>query len=360
MKLSEFFIEIIVDAEKGQLTVGDLIKKFGMLEAATLGEIGALLELAQGFAGIVEHSMGVAKGLNMISQENDISIVKLQKWGEAAAEAGWNAAALTSAAVKTSDAIADLQLTGQGPLMILQHDLGVNLAGLDPRDPFGLWMRIKDSMDHGKMKGMLAPYIKDLFGKAGLDPDLMMVLKMTNAQRLAAMSHTSPMTADSMKTYVEMTTEFTILKAKSDNLRHSISDWAAPTMVRDLRIMVDLLDRLDKFFLSHKAEINQVMGVMTAPAKAVGTAAAYVTLGAEKLMDRPEGLVAGYNNFGYRVPAEPAPAPAPVAVTVVNKTEVKLDGRHLATKKHTHAAIKADKAETADGIGVLLSAGSND
>src|ERR1035437_9274715 len=118
MKLGQFFVEIAVDAEKGQLTVGDLIKKFGMLEAATLGEIGALLELAQGFAAIVEHSMGVAKGLSTISTETGINIVSLQKWGQVAEEAGWSAAGLTAAAVKTGAAIADLQLTGHGPLQI--------------------------------------------------------------------------------------------------------------------------------------------------------------------------------------------------------------------------------------------------
>ena len=230
----------------------------GQLEVATLGEIGALLELAQGFAGIVEHSIGVAKGLSMISTTTGINIVELQKWGEVAEESGWKATSMTAAMESVAHSMANIRQNQPDKLLILASDLGINLSGLKPDDPFGIIGLIKKSMESGALKGKPAWYVSDMLVRAGINPELMMVLKQSWAEIEKMKSHTNPMTLAQAKTYADIGKQFAIFKSQSDNLRHDLADWVAPTLLTDLKACAEFIVTLDAFFERHKIGLGKI------------------------------------------------------------------------------------------------------
>ena len=266
MKLGEFFLEIAVDAEKGELTVGNLIKKMGMLEVATLGEVAALIELAQGFAALVTDSMETAHSLHQISVKTGINITALQRWTQVAKEAGWSGDELASSAQRISKSLVDMRLGAGSSLTSLTPF--ISFEGIDASKPWEVIERIRKSKELMSMK---TPELSSRLEKAGIDPGWMMVLKMRQADIQKAMNNGFVMSDQHQHMLTEVNKEMAVLSGRSAKLRGNIAAWAAPELLRDLKLAVEYIDRLDAFFLKHQDDISRVLEMTWKATKAAVT-----------------------------------------------------------------------------------------
>lgn len=82
--VGEFFIDLVVNASNGELTLGNLVKSMGDLEVASVGEIAILAELANKLTAITKASIESAIGLKDYSSSTGASTLELQKWQNAA------------------------------------------------------------------------------------------------------------------------------------------------------------------------------------------------------------------------------------------------------------------------------------
>lgn len=358
MKLGEFFIELTVDAEKGELTIGNLIKSMGMLEIATVGEVAILFRLAQGFAAMVGNSIEMAKGLNLVSAETGINITALQKWGQVADEAGWKAENMASSAQSISKAIADLHLGKSSAITSLGSY--ISLADLNPSDPFEVIRRLKQSRDEGKLKGTPNAYLADIMESGGVDRGWMSILMESNAQIQRSMSHGAVMSDSQRKEYGEIAKGYSALEGRANQLRLDISHWAAPELLRDLKIAVDYIDRLDTFFQKHQEAASNVASFGWGIAKQVsGYNAGHFLI--------EHGIELGKGIMGLKAsdflnalnPITPEPfqgaSHSAIAVSSVRKIELNFKGAITADGvKEAHKVVQAHDLETRDDLATQL------
>lgn len=88
MKIGEFFIDLVVDAAKGELTVGNLIKSMGELEVASVGELAVLAALANKFEQVTKATIASSQALYDYHAMTGASSESLQKWQGVAAHIG--------------------------------------------------------------------------------------------------------------------------------------------------------------------------------------------------------------------------------------------------------------------------------
>src|SRR5690242_15933895 len=140
MKVGEFFVELLVDGAAGQVTVRDLAQGFGALEAATLGQVGALVALGVKLAQIADQAMTTATAFQMFETQTGLSAQKLQTWQIAAEQANVSAEAVAAGVSSLERNLAAIRM-GQGniaPFQIL--GIGAN------QDAFAVLDQLRDRL----------------------------------------------------------------------------------------------------------------------------------------------------------------------------------------------------------------------
>lgn len=95
--IGEFALDLVVDAGKGELTIGNLVASMGQLEVASVGEIAILFELAKALATITDHAIKTSLGLTDYAYSTGASTKKLQEWQHVADHANISAQAMEAA-----------------------------------------------------------------------------------------------------------------------------------------------------------------------------------------------------------------------------------------------------------------------
>lgn len=123
--IGEFFLSLVVDAGKGELTINGLVASMGELEVASVGEIAILGELAEKLATLTANAIKTTLGIEAVTTATGMSSKSLQDWRNVAEFVGVSADTMSQALSSISHNLAMGQYTGNyGGL----RDLGVLLT----------------------------------------------------------------------------------------------------------------------------------------------------------------------------------------------------------------------------------------
>lgn len=150
--VGEFFIDLFVDATKGELTIGGLVKSMGELEVASVGEITILATLAQKLNDITVETMHTAAAYVDLKSATGGSMQAFQEW-KAMADVVGEGEAVASTFQDISKSISDMIHLGSGsPLAGLFTKLQIpDLAKFPENAPEKILEAIRNSPIFQKM-----------------------------------------------------------------------------------------------------------------------------------------------------------------------------------------------------------------
>lgn len=257
--IGEFFVDLVVDAGKGELTVGNLVKSMGELEVASVGEIAVLAELADKLAQITDAAIKSALGFHTYTAQTGASTKALQEWQSAARHTAAGADVVEPALLGISEQLEDIQRFGQGshaPIRNLVETLkDVNFEGLDPKKPEELLRRIRESTT---FKAMTAPDQFGILRHAGL-ADMLELLTMKQQDFLKYSKETTPMSEREIEKYQKIHNSMASIEAIAANIKRLIADWSSDAVIsfldktaKTLQLELDSLAKIKEFFETRK------------------------------------------------------------------------------------------------------------
>lgn len=194
--IGEFFVKLFVDASAGQVTVRDLVTKFGDLEAATLGEGAALLGVAAGLAQVADMAMDAAVGFQRFEAVTGLSSQELQHWQIVAAQANVSAQAVGASVTALQRNLANIAI-GQGnisPFLML---------GVDPtKDAFSVLAQLRE-----RVRGVNPALAANLLQQMGIDPAMVQVLRLGNAEFTEFLATARGLSTPQARGFIEMRRE---------------------------------------------------------------------------------------------------------------------------------------------------------
>jgi hypothetical protein len=263
MKLGEFFIDLIVDTAKGELTVGNLVSRMGELEVASVGALGILVELSEKLAGFTDTAIKMSLGLKDISTLTDVNTQDFQKWVRVAEHMQVSGEAVTSTVKSLSASIAEMKLTGKGNLLPLAQILGIDLRG---KDVFQILDSIRRS---AKFQGYSNAEKTQLLSKVGIDPMLARVFELSNKQFETIGNQFAGMSKKGQKDFFEMSQLLTDIHHAAQQIVIDIAEWDAGPLLKSLRLIMTALNDIQKWFDNHqknetlRAKIRKELGTPT-------------------------------------------------------------------------------------------------
>jgi hypothetical protein len=248
MKLGEFFIDLVVDSSKGELTVSNLVGKMGELEAATVGEIGVLVELANKMAGFTDSAIKASLGLKDYNTITGGNTMELQKWMRVAEHVQVSGDAVTSTFKSLSASIAEMQMTGKGKLLPLAERLGLNLGG---KDAGQILDAIRKSQEFQKLPNAQKTL---LLGEVGIDPMLARVLELTSKQFNDIGNQFAGISEKGQKQFFKMSTMLTDISHAAHQVGIDIAEWNAGGMLKTLQMVLNTLNAIQDWFNEWKRD----------------------------------------------------------------------------------------------------------
>lgn len=274
MKLAEFFISLVVDAESGELTIKRLIASIGDLEAITVGQIGAFFELANGIAEITDEHLKYALSLEKASQETDVGTDALQRWLHVAksTEIPGMAESMQSALGVAAKMVHDWRLglmppPGQNPLLryfaIRADDPAIKNAG-------DLVLKIREKIQKGifvggkRLEGFDLHEVLNEVGTqfAAIQPILE---KMSDVQLKLEYEHTPITTPEDIKAAKQLAHEFDQIHDLVWQVGTLISEWVAPAVIgylEDVKVVLGTIkDLKNESPTARRKTLETIMGL---------------------------------------------------------------------------------------------------
>lgn len=248
MKLGEFFIDLVVDSAKGELTVGNLVGKMGELEVATVGEIGVLVELANKMASFTDSAIKASLGLKDYNTLTGGNTMELQKWVRVAEHFQVSGDAVTSTFKSLSASIAEMQMTGKGKLLPLAERLGLNLTG---KNAGQILEAIRASKEYQKLSNAQKTL---LLGTVGIDPMVARVLDVSKAEADKVGNQFAGISEKGQKQFFKMATMLTDISHAAHQLGADIAQWNAGPMLRSLQAVLNTLNSIKAWFEDWKRD----------------------------------------------------------------------------------------------------------
>lgn len=149
-KVGEFFVEMLVDAASGELSVRQLVSGFGELNAVGAGSIGILGKIGETLWGLAKAATGMAVEMAGLQDVTGVDPQLAQQWDKAAERVVHHAGSIV-AAIKAVHQIQKDVATGQSPPAALGGLLGLSPYKVDAQGK----QTVKDAMDF--MREMAAP-----------------------------------------------------------------------------------------------------------------------------------------------------------------------------------------------------------
>lgn len=172
MKLGEFFIELFVKgADDAALSVKGLIDNFGQLDVASVLQAGVMSALGYKFVHLAEEVYDTAAAFKLFENSTGLSAEQLQFWQGVAVQANVSAEAMSSSVMGLQKQLTNISM-GRGNAMPFQ------VLGIDPRQSaFGVLRQLRDVQNRFP-PAMFANMMTEM----GLDPSMINVLKLSNAE----------------------------------------------------------------------------------------------------------------------------------------------------------------------------------
>lgn len=249
MRIGEFFIDLVVDAAKGELTIKNLVTSMGALEVVSVGEIAVLQELAKKLAEIAAMSLASAMHLNEFNFATGASTKELERWSSAATHVGVSGDKVSDSMQGITKSLAGLKVTGSaGSLANLGQMLGIDLTKFDQTKPEKLLSSIREN------KLFMARTVAEqgvVLASAGLEPLLRLLTKhrggLSNAEfnKFAAEMGVTPQV--DLETYHQTEHAFASIENASTRIKKVIGSWFSKDMLTTLNTLSFVLGKLAAF-----------------------------------------------------------------------------------------------------------------
>lgn len=164
-KIGEFVLDLFVDATKGELTVGNLIKSIGSLSVVSVGQIAILEALADRLVMVSQAAMHTAESLTHYASATGGSTEQLEKWPAAGRMVGATNEDVASSLTAITTGLTALKFGDNSPLLALTKPLNMSLKDLKDFKPEQLLEKIRNNPFFKAMSSAEQRYVLD---KAGL------------------------------------------------------------------------------------------------------------------------------------------------------------------------------------------------
>lgn len=350
MKLGEFFIELVVDAGEGVLTLGELVKKMGELEAVSVGELAVLFEMAEKLANMTMAAVGTALSIEQVVSKTGVSQREFQKWTSIVAQAHVTGDAFSQAVVGVGAALTDLHHgVGGQELLSLNRLLGIDLSKYDSKHVIELFEAIRQSR---KFQQMGAAEQDELLRKTGDGlAGILLYLQKSDQQIAEYGKHTAVFSQKGYKDLLEIATRMQQLKQDAMEFGNEIVQWDAPKLLQVLNGALELVKLLKAEFKEYEGAVRKAdvsapswtKNISFAPGLNLRDLTEQISYFHEKFLDvfgRPLSLPSpgGSDFVGPVVPGLGAVVDRPAA-PVVN-VSVAVDGKDIPARV-THDIVAA-------------------
>jgi hypothetical protein len=142
VKVGEFFLEMLVDAASGNLSVRQLIGSLGELDVASATSVGIIGKIADTLWNLTKAAVGTAVEVSALADITGVDPKLAQQWDKAAERVVHHAGSI----VKAIQAVHEIQkriATGEGPPAALTGILGLSPYKIDAQGK----AQVKDAMD---------------------------------------------------------------------------------------------------------------------------------------------------------------------------------------------------------------------
>jgi len=177
-KIGSFFIDILVDAASGNLSINQLIASIGKLEATSFAGAAGLTKIAQAVANFGKKTMNNAFGLTKLQGMTDISATKFERWGRAAAYVGVSSNTVAQAMMGVQDVMAKVFMTGEPPKVFYQLGISATNAKGKLKDFEEI---MKDLSKNEVFWRAGAGVQRELLPQFGLPQEMLVILKEIRA-----------------------------------------------------------------------------------------------------------------------------------------------------------------------------------
>lgn len=247
MKLGEFFIDLLVDAGKGELTVGNLVKQFGELEAVSLAEIGILWELGSRLASVSDQAIQTALGMERLGAETGTSGEEWNRWSIRAKLAHSSGESLKSAVQGITSGLAKLRMGAPGGDSMFG---GFSFLHLLPDKLDDAYSIIEKIRKNDTFKQLNQPQKEQVLGMFHIPPDLILLLDKTDDQLAAMDKSAHGMSKGQEQLFLQMQDKILKIELAARDIMTDLAAWAAPTIIRDLERVLELVGKIEPFIKS--------------------------------------------------------------------------------------------------------------
>jgi hypothetical protein len=126
VKVGSFFIDLVVDAASGNLSVKQLVSALGELDVVSVGSVGIISKVTDTLYGMAKAAMGTAVELTTLRDIAGTDPKIVQQWEKAAARIGISTGTIARS-IMAVNAIKGRVETGGQPPMELSSWLGINM-----------------------------------------------------------------------------------------------------------------------------------------------------------------------------------------------------------------------------------------
>lgn len=277
--IGEFAINLFVDAGKGELTIGNLVKSMGELEVASVGEIAVLATLANKLLSITMHTIAGSEALLNYTSITGASAETLQRWASAATHVGLKGQEVANVFQSMSHAIELGHITGNyGALTNAVNFLpGFGQALLKaradhPEDLLGFLRNSKEFQE------MVSPKKEVLLSEMGIG-----VMQRALTQGAGGISNkkfkifseeSGVLSQGDIDKYHEMSDALTSFENTATRIGHIISKWFSDDTLAFLRLEADSLKVIADWMETvsvkgyakrHAGDLDSIKSFMTAP-----------------------------------------------------------------------------------------------
>lgn len=287
MKLAEFFIDLVVNAAGGEMTVKNLVSSFGDLEVAGAAELMILDKLAVAFVDLTSKAVDAAIGFQMFETQSGRSSTTLQRWQLMAEQANVSADAVKNSVLALERGMAEISLGrgNTGPFQML---------GIDPRgkDAFRILNELRSALRSVPNQAMKV----NLLQQMGIDPSMLQLLELTN-QQLAEFAQTSSgMTQNQERQFLKLHLVVVQLAQVFRQMGYAIVSFFAPAMEGALSDVLAMVNSLKKGFEDYPSSLKLMIASVALLAAAFMPVTAAV-VGLLLLMDDLAAYFQGKNSM---------------------------------------------------------------
>lgn len=265
MKLAEFFIDLVVNAAGGEMTVNGLVSSFGQLEVAGLGGIGMLTTFARKLADLTDQAMNTAQVFQMFETQTGRSAMGLQQWQLIAEQANVSADAVRNSILALERGMAEIRM-GRGNVAPFQI-LGVNPSG---KDAFQVITELRQALKSVPDQATKV----NLLQQMGIDPTMLQMLELTN-QEMAEFAQTSTgMTQTQEKQFLRLRLSLVQFQQTLREAGYATASFFGPVTQSLLNDAIALMHFLGSGVAFVRSEFEKAPGAIRLMAAAVAVLAA--------------------------------------------------------------------------------------